>query len=148
MPKWFIISVGVMLLTIGFAKCFNVLGGPIPEQHLLRIPDPILSIRFGQLMLLVGIIEVSIAIVCLLTDLREIALALVAWMAVNFMLYRIGLWLIGWQHPCGCLGYLTVVLHIPPRMTEWISRGIIAYMALGSYVFLFGKERKPAIKPA
>lgn len=81
--------------------------------------------------------ELITAIVCLFSDQTTLKAALVAFLATNFAVYRIGLWLIGYHGHCLCLGNLTDVIHIPPHAADIIMMGILAYLLIGSYITLF-----------
>jgi hypothetical protein len=56
------------------------------------------------LMLVVGLAEITIALVCFISKRPILSLVLVAWLATNFGLYRIGLVLVDYHRPCHCLG--------------------------------------------
>ncbi len=42
----------------------------------------------------------------LFTERRRFSLFAVAWVSTTFVVYRAGLWFIGWHRPCGCMGSL------------------------------------------
>jgi hypothetical protein len=98
--KWCITSAAVVLATTGAAKVWSALG----DVRLLTEIDPIIGIQFRQLLLAVGLAEMVVAPVCLIGKRPRLALGLVAWMATSFLVYRIGLWWMGWKKPCNCLG--------------------------------------------
>jgi hypothetical protein len=56
-------------------------------------------------------------------------------MATNFLVYRIGLWCVGWHHPCGCMGSLAGVLHLSDPAADRIMKGVLAYLVVGSLLF-------------
>jgi hypothetical protein len=130
---WFAPSAAIILATAGIAKTWSAFG----HAKYLLVTDPITRIQFGHLMLAVGILEVIIACICLFSKLQVLSLALVAWLATGFVLYRFGLWLLGWQKPCSCLGNLTDALHIPPQTADMAMKIILAYLLIGSYANLF-----------
>lgn len=99
----FVVSAGAILALTGLAKVWSGLG----NAKFLAVSDPIIGIKFGQLMLLVGVAEIVIALVCFFTKRQTLALSLVSWMSTNFVIYRLGLWWMNWHRPCGCLGSLT-----------------------------------------
>ena len=116
----------------GFAKVSTTLG----HARALDIPDPMFGIPFRHLMLVVGLAELFIAFLCLFTDKRQFSVLAVAWLSTNFLVYRLGLWFIGWHKPCGCLGNLTDVLHISPAAADSIMKVVLAYLLVGSYATL------------
>jgi hypothetical protein len=130
---WFIHSAGVALALTGLAKVWSTLG----SVRLLAVADPITGLQFGHLMLAVGLLELVIAGICLFSKAQKLSLALIAWLATNFVVYRLGLWWMGWHKPCGCLGNLTDALHISPATADHIMKGVLAYLLIGSYWLLW-----------
>ena len=91
-----------------------------------------------------GIIELAVAYICLFTKNISLQAGLVAVLSTNFLLYRFGLWLVGWHSPCLCLGNLTDALHISPETADTAMKIVLAYLLIGSYATLFWlwKEKK------
>jgi hypothetical protein len=129
---WFLFSAGAILAITGIAKVWSGLG----SSKFLAVVDPIIGIKFGQLMLLVGAAEIVIAAICFFSRRQTLALGLVAWMSTNFVVYRLGLWWMDWHRPCSCLGNLTDALHISPQTADNIMKVLLAYMLIGSYGLL------------
>jgi hypothetical protein len=98
-------------MTTGLAKIFSAFG----RAEVLNVIDPIFGISFRHLMLLVGIIELIVAGICLSIPRQNISLGLMVWLATMFLLYRAGLWRLGWNRPCSCLGNITEAIHISPH---------------------------------
>ena len=129
----FILSAGAILAITGIAKIWSGLG----NSKLLAVVDPIIGIKFGTLMLLVGVAEIAIALVCFFSKRQTLALGLVAWMSTNFVVYRLGLWWMDWKKPCSCLGNFTDALHISPQTADNIMKVLLAYLLIGSFGLLF-----------
>jgi hypothetical protein len=142
----FLSLAGVLLAATGLAKIFSAIG----PARALDVSDPLIGIPFRQLMLLVGLAELLIAFFCLFTDRRRFSLLAVAWLSTNFLVYRIGLWFIGWHRPCGCMGNLTDLLHLSPRAADNIMKGVLAFLLLGSYGILYWeyRQRRAAAPPS
>ena len=136
--RWFLLAAGAALAATGLAKVFSATG-PAPA---LDLADPLLGIPFRHLLLLVGLAELGIAFFCLFTDKEKLSLLAVAWLSTNFLVYRLGLWFIGWHKPCGCLGNLTDLLHISPTAADNIMKGVLAFLLLGSYALLIDMWRQ------
>ncbi len=136
-PKWFALSAGVILAITGVAKVWSGLG----NSKLLAVVDPIIGIKFGYLMLVVGMAEIVIVLVCFFGKRQTLALGLVAWMSTNFVVYRLGLWWLDWKKPCSCLGNLTDALHISPQTADNIMKVLLAYLLIGSYGLLIWSKR-------
>jgi len=136
--KWFTVTAGAVLLATGVAKVWSSFG----QARLLAVPDPLLGLPFGKLMLLVALAELAIALLCFSRRVGpRLKIGLVAWMATNFLVYRVGLWCIGWHHPCGCMGSLAGVLHLSDMAADRIMKGILAYLLVGSYLLLVRQWR-------
>src|ERR1035437_2387864 len=106
--RWFILSASGILLVTGLAKISSAFGG----ARALQVHDPLFGVQFRHLMLSIGSAEIVIAYNCFFTARPRLSLGLIACMAANFMVYRIGLSYIGWHGPCHCVGSLTDALHI------------------------------------
>ena len=126
-----------MALT-GVAKAFSAIG----PARALDAADPLIGIPFRQVLLLVGLAELLIAFFCLFTDKRRFSLLAVAWLSTNFLVYRLGLWVIGWHRPCECMGSLSGMLHLSPRAADNIMKVVLAYLLIGSYATLFWEWRR------
>lgn len=115
------------------AKLFSANG----NAGILQEPDPILSITFQHLFLIVGILELLVAAVCIFCNAIWLQSMLVACLATVFMVYRVGMSLVGYRSPCPCLGTLTQALHIAPQAADIAMKITLAYLILGSYATLF-----------
>lgn len=143
--RFFVLSSGAVLSITGIAKVWSGMG----NSKFLAVIDPIIGIKFGFLMLAVGAAEIVIAAICFFSKRQTLALASVAWMSTNFVIYRLGLWWMDWHRPCGCLGNLTDALHISPQTADNIMKVLLAYLLVGSYGLLiwFHLRRKKETSP-
>ena len=133
--KWsrlFILSAGVLLLLTGAAKIISGLG----ESPVLAKPDPIFGIHFNYLLLSVGLIELIISVLCFTSAKQTMILTLLAVLSLDFLAYRIGLWLTHWPGYCPCLGTLTKAMHLSPKRADLLSRVTLVYLVIGSFCFL------------
>jgi len=133
-----VLTAGLILAITGLAKVWSSFG----DVKLLTVADPIVGIPFKYLMLAVGVAELVIAAVCLCTKANRLATVLVAWLATNFLVYRIGLWWMGWKKPCSCLGNLADTLGISPQTADHLIKVLLAYLLIGSYGLLIWEWRK------
>jgi hypothetical protein len=129
--KWFVYSAGCILLATGLAKLISSAG----SADILKLIDPIFGVQFHYLMLVVGLVEIAIALVCFLGQ-NTIQVALVACLATNFLVYRLGLWAVGWKYPCPCMGSITATLHVSPSAADNFAKLLMAYLAVGAYAVL------------
>jgi hypothetical protein len=130
--RWFLLSAGVVLLTTGLAKLLSISGG----AKILALTDPIVGISFRHLLLVAGAVELLVAIFCLSIQRPLFQMKLVAWLATSILIYRLALVAIGWHRPCPCLGYFFDAVHVNPEVADTIMKAILAYLLLGSYLFL------------
>lgn len=134
---WFILSAAIILVLTGVAKVWTAFA----PTKVLAVADPITGVSFGHLMLAVGVVELVIASICLFAKSQTLKLGLIAWLASNFVVYRCGLWWMGWHKPCSCMGNLTDALHIRPEVADNIMKAILAYLFIGSYGLLIWQWR-------
>jgi hypothetical protein len=140
-PSWsrfFVLSVGVALALTGLAKIYAAFG----SARLLEIEDPILGVSYRHLMFVIGLLEIGLSCLCLFTKIQYISIVMVAWVATNFLLYRICLWFIDWRGACPCLGSLTDALHISSHTVDIFAKLLLAYMLAGSYLACWYLWRK------
>ncbi|MPN20332.1 hypothetical protein SDC9_167710 [bioreactor metagenome] len=131
--KWFVASAGVALAITGLGKLSIAFG----SAGWLSSSDPISGLPIGSLLLTVGTLELMLCALCFVKLNQTSTLFLITWLASSFLLYRIGLWWIGWQSPCNCFGSLTSFLQVPPSLADAVARGLLVYLLLGSYGLLF-----------
>ena len=147
-------SAAALLAVTGTAKLISAIYGPrIVYEH-----DPLTGITYKYLMLAIGAVEVCIALACVISRSYKHCIQAVAWLSTCFLLYRIGLLLLKWPHPCPCLGNLTDALHISPQLADNSMKGVLAYLLIGSYATLFwlwrqhgkvgGREQNDEVKAA
>lgn len=141
----FVASAGAILLGTGGAKVLSALG----SAEMLVLDDPVFSITFRHLLLMVATVEIAVGCTCFFQRLRRVAPALVAWTATNFLLYRVELALVGWHRPCHCLGSLTDVLHMSPRTADLVATALMIYLLVGGFIvvwWLRGTARQRALE--
>ena len=131
--KWFPATAAFVLTIAGLAKIITVFG----RVRILEVSDPLFGISFRALLVAVGLVEIIIAVLCLLTKGSRLSTLLVAWLATCFLIYRVGLRYVGWHRPCPCFGNITDFLGIPPQTADTVMRIVLAYLLIGSYGTLF-----------
>lgn len=142
--SYFILFSGMLLLLTGIAKLIAASG----NSMLLYAPDPILRVPFRLIFLIAGLIEIAVALFCFISKSGVFKIILLAWISTNFSIYRIGLILINYQKPCGCLGSMTDILHISPAVADLTTKIILAYLLIGSYGiiltrYIIAEKRQP-----
>ena len=91
--RLFLYSAGALILATAVAKFFSASG----SARILQSRDPILMIPLQYVFWIVGGIELAVALVCLLGRRARLQAGLVAWLATNFVVYRLGLLWIGYH---------------------------------------------------
>jgi len=133
LARLFLYSSGFLLMITATAKIVSSVG----SVRVLQISDPVFGIQFRHLFLIVGGIEMIVCGYCFFGKRVRQQIALVSLLATNFLIYRLGMWFIGWHRPCPCLGNLTDALHILPQTADTAMKIILAYLLIGSYATLF-----------
>jgi hypothetical protein len=128
----FLFLSGVLLSVTGISKLISSAG----SARILQYHEPILSIEYRYVFLVVGTLEILTALFCFFGRQQYLKIFVVAWLATNFMLYRLGLILVGYHKPCSCLGTLTSTLHISPDTANKIMEVILFFLLIGSYYIL------------
>jgi len=141
--KSFLRSAGVILIITGAAKILSCLG----KERILLIKDPIIRMPYWKLMLVAGILEIAVALLCLSAKVPVwTKAAFVACIASSLLVYRLGLWYVGWHQPCACLGSLAGVLHLSPTAADNSMKAILGFLLVGSYSILLSERNKYSLR--
>jgi len=140
--RGFLLTVLVILLATATAKVITVLqvdgghGGAGPGG-LLSLPAPYVPTLTNRDMMWVAV-GFELAVLSGLARLRtdRARLLLVAFVGGVFAAYHLGLGVIGYRHPCGCLGGPLDWLHLSRRAYDTLTVAIIVYLLVGSYGLL------------
>ena len=140
----FLLTAGMILAISGAAKVYSVFG----SGKILEIADPVFGLKFKTLFLAVGLGEILVAILCLFDKHSKVALPIVASLATGFLMYRVGLWGMHWNHPCDCLGTLTETLYLSPEIADSLMKVMLGYLIMGSYLLSCCQSKKRSSKLA
>jgi hypothetical protein len=88
-------------------------------------------------MIAVGALELMVACVCMSIWHKTLPIVLIAWASTMILAYRLGLWWIGWQAPCHCLGSFTDAIGVSAEAADGIMKIVLSYLLIGSYGILF-----------
>lgn len=131
--NFFLASAGAILITTGCLKFITVL----TETRIMAQPDPMFRfLHIRQLLFLVALVEIVSAIVVFRTKSGSLKLAIIAWISACFLIYRLGLYLIGGTGYCSCLGTATDWLPFTPEVWDWILKVVLIYLFVCSCAFL------------
>jgi hypothetical protein len=131
-PAWFVLSAGGILALAGVDSVLDFFG----QSQAWDLLDPVFGLPFRYLLPLVGLAELSVAWLCLCSHKQTLSLGLLVWLVANFVIYRIGLWAMGWPHPWAFVGGLTDALNVSPELADIIILAILAYLVTGSGALL------------
>ena len=130
---WFISTAAAILLVAGISKIVSGLG----HASILERIDPLFHLQFRFLMLGVGTLELIVVVFCIIGCDQMRKIIVLTWLTTTLLIYRIGLWWVGWHRPCSCLGNLTDALHVRPQTADTVMKIILGYLLIGSYASLF-----------
>lgn len=130
-------SVVWILMATSLAKIFSASG----SAKVLDIPEALLPMSIRQALWLVSLIELTIVLVLVLGKGETFKMTCIAWLAGNFVLYRIGTILLTVGKPCPCLGSITEKLLLKPATIDRILEVIVLYLLFGSLFFLLTRNR-------
>jgi DNA-directed RNA polymerase subunit RPC12/RpoP len=143
MRKWsdgFVLSAGAILMLAGVSRVIQAFDG----SSVWDMPDPVFGLKFRYLVLSFGVAELAVAFLCLFTTKHTLSLGLAAWLVLNLVVYRIGMWTMGWHHPWVLLGGLTDTLNVSPVVADSILAAIAAVLLFGSGSVLWS-QREPGV---
>jgi hypothetical protein len=132
------VFVGVVLLLTAIAKIVSAFG----TAEVLILPDPIFGVEFRHLFIAVALIEIGVALLCILGKSQTLNAVCIAWLASSFVFYRLGLKLVGYRKPCGCLGSLEGAIHLSSDQANVLLKIIIAFMFASSCAILVLESQK------
>ena len=129
--KFYLKSVLTILLLTGTMKIASSVG----KAKILLYYDPIFGIQNKHLMIAVAVCELSLACYLLLGRQVLAKHAMISVLAINFLLYHIGLIWMGAKTPCPCLGN-------PISWWPWVARNehiltwaIVLYLLFGGLFY-------------
>lgn len=133
-------AVAILSLTAA-AKGISAFG----SQSILDKSDPIFWVlKNRELLLLVGALEMGVALLLISKVSPSIKRGSLLWLCINFLLYRVGLWIIGAPATCKCLGDLAERIGLSDSQASWLLLGVLGYLLAGSLVFLRRSRSGPS----
>lgn len=143
--RYFILSAGAILLAAALER-FVIATGSAPA---LALPEPMLGIPLRYAVLMVGGLELTVALICLFGKHAGLQIGWLAWMATNYTVYRICLLTMSVHQQATCIGSLTDPLYLTRGVMGFIVGLLPIYLLLGSYsamiwLWLEGRRAKAA----
>ena len=153
MPKihgWFTFTGAVLLF---------VMAGPIllaarDEMNVLSLDvrDPLFSLKYRQILYVLGGLELALSALLLLTRSGNIKLLVTAWLTTILLTYQGVLWH-GKEASIGCLANLTNKLLVSPKVYDRVMFVSLVWLLSGSVLLLVldwwaNRKRTSLIQPA
>ncbi|MGO9271447.1 MAG: hypothetical protein ACLQOO_14495 [Terriglobia bacterium] len=132
-PRFFTNTAAALLLALSTALFIINLSGP-PDLILPR--DPISGLSFRYLFWIFAVVAALLAFLCLFSDRPVRLLPWVAWLAFNFLVYRVGLYFDGCHSLAGFLSCVTYAFGLPPKAASLLLDLAFAYLLIGSCITL------------
>lgn len=129
----FIYSAGVILLVAALER-FLIATGNV--QRVLSRPDPVLGIPLRFAVLMVGGLELAIALICLFGKNISFQVGWLAWLLTNYVIFWIGLTYLHCHPQTTCIGSLTDPLNQSNGTIGLVMKCISIYLAFGSFASL------------
>lgn len=127
----FVHSVAVLLLLTAVAKLFSAFG----SARILTARDPMFLLKYWQIMIIVGLVELAIAVYLFRGRSMVLKLIAILWLGSNFIVYRMANALMGIT-VCPCLGTTLDALRLSSRQSDLLLGGFVLYLFLGSAFLL------------
>jgi hypothetical protein len=133
-PNAFKQAAGAILVFNGLASLLSGLG----DNSLLDMPDPLLGFPIRYTMWALGAAQLWVGVVCVFSHRIQLSLWLAIWLAGEFLVYRIGLWSMGWHRSCGfSYGQLGFSL----RVSDFILSSSSLILLVGGAAVLWFQRR-------
>jgi hypothetical protein len=141
---WALSTAGGLLCLTGLAKVISALG----SSQVLALSNPIFFVQNRVVFAVVGAIELAVGLYCLKAQNIMARAIPIAFLATDFLVYRFGLWWVGYQKPCSCMGSFTDAIHLSATAANQIMQGVLVYLLAVSYgVILVRTLRRPPSGP-
>ena len=121
-----------MLFLTALAKLISSFG----DVAILQEVDSVLLVSYRTEFIVVAVIEFIVVLYCFISKSSCFKLLLIAWLATCFIVYRLGLLWVGSESYCPCLGSLTDIIGVSPKVADIAMKVLLFYLFVGSYTLL------------
>jgi len=130
----FIISASIILILTGFAKLFSAYG----HAKIILAPNAIIPhFQNRHIFILAGLLEIGIGLLCFSTERAKLSkLVTLNVLTLCFLVYRFGLWWVGFNGACPCMGNAAAWLHLSPEVANNIMKSVLLYLQVFGILFL------------
>ena len=126
--RYFILPAGAILLIAAMERFLIAFG----DAQFLSLPEPVIGIPLRCAVLLVGVFELAVAWFCLFGKRIDLQAGCVAWLVVNYAIYRIGALTVGGHQQTTAIGAVTDPLGFMLGFTAMIAGMTPACLLVGS----------------
>jgi hypothetical protein len=144
-----------LLLITGLSKLI----GAVKWQVDLSVADPLLPfLAVRQTVGCAALLEIAVTAFLMFNRSVLNKAYSILWLCMVFVVYRVGLLVIGFTKMCPCLGYWGAWLHLSQAQVNVISESLLLFMILGSATIIVSefllsrrksiKRTRPIIAPA
>jgi hypothetical protein len=124
----FILSAGGILLSAALIRFVIIISG----GQFLALADPVFGIPLRYSVLLVGILELVVAMICLLARKPNLQLGCVGWLSLNYFAFWVGLAFMGCHFQGTCVGSLSDPLRLGRGISSAVLNVLSSYLLAGS----------------
>jgi len=131
--RFFTDSAGALLLAMATAIFVSIgsASGWVPLR------DPLFQISITVVFWIVGAAELTVGLVCLFGKQASLKATLILWLAINFLVYQLGLCCFVGPHSfIGYWGNLAVAFHVASGTSSGMLTTVFVYLLIGSIVSL------------
>jgi len=144
--RYFVLSAGAILLAAALGR---FLAAAVQAQ-VWALPDPVLGIPLRYAVLIVGTMELLVALICLFGKSIGPQIGLLAWLAINFLVFQIGAFAMHRHWQGTGIGSLTDPLQLKRGIAGLIIGFIPIYLLVGSgtasFWLWFGQRTQSRLK--
>jgi hypothetical protein len=134
----YIKSVAILLCLTGTIKLISA----SQKVTVLTMSDPLIGfLTVKQASIIAGILEVAVAIYIFTRQNSNRQLELITWLSFFFIIYHVGLYLIGFHGMCSCLGNANAWLKLSDSSIDIAVKCLLMYFFSGSLLMLGFKWR-------
>ena len=126
--RYFIFSAGAILLAAALTRFLTAAS----QAQVWTLPDPVLGIPLRYAVLMVGTFELVVALICLFGKRIGLQVGLLAWLAINCLVFQIGAYAMHLHWQATGIGSLTDPLQLTRGITGIIIGFIPLYLLVAS----------------
>ena len=112
------------------------------KSQMLDVADPLLGMSLRYSVLVLGIAALVLGWLCVFTERKLSVFWVLCWVAVNLIVYRCGLWTMGWHHPFNEIRQVGQFIGLTPWMADGVHLAISLFPVVGWGTMIWLERRK------